>query len=72
VFTILYKAPEAQTLSMEVSDALGRIMLRSSAALGQGDNKIPLDLQGAAAGVYFVRLGSETEGYTVKKLIHKG
>lgn len=68
-FNITYKAQESQTLSISVTDAYGRLIRTANTSVGQGENNIPLNLESMAAGVYFVRLGSEKGEFGSAKII---
>ena len=55
--TIRVTAPSAARLEVSVYNLLGQLVLRQDAALlRRGDNALPLDLSGRAAGLYLVRL----------------
>ncbi len=68
-FKISYKAPEAQTLSIDVTDTPGRIVRTLKTTVSPGDNAIPLNMEGMAAGIYFVRLGSEKGKYSAARIM---
>ncbi len=58
-FTLSCRSPQEQAVSIDVVDALGRVVANRRETLHTGDNSVPMDLTGAAAGIYFVRLGLE-------------
>lgn len=60
LFTIAYEAPAAADLSINVADALGRLVRSHIKPVGQGKNLIQLDMEGATPGVYFLRVGNRT------------
>ncbi len=60
LFTIAYQAPASVDLPIDVVDALGRTVRSQIKAVSQGANLIPLNLEGAAPGIYFLRVGGQT------------
>jgi Zn-dependent metalloprotease len=69
MFTVSIRTDKAQTLSLTVTDALGRTVRTQNAPTGPGKTMIPLHLEGAAPGVYFVQLGLEQERYVRKVMV---
>lgn len=70
MFTIAFSAVQAQEISLTVTDALGRQIRTRNTMVSTGKNMIPLNLTGAANGVYFVQLGLEHERY-VRRIVVK-
>lgn len=65
-----WQATEAQTALVTVTDAAGKVILKQTIRQKAGSNKMALDLQHAAAGLYFLRVsagGSSKVGHWVKR-----
>ncbi|MEQ1746327.1 MAG: M4 family metallopeptidase [Saprospiraceae bacterium] len=71
LFTVAVRADEAQPVTITVTDALGRTIRTQNAALGAGRTMIPLYLDGAAPGVYFVRLNMAGAGYVRRVVVRQ-
>jgi len=68
-FTVTVHASKAQSITLHVTDALGRTIRTQTATAGPGQTTIPLRLEGATPGVYFVQLELEQERFTRKILV---
>lgn len=60
MFTVAYEATASFDLTIQVADALGRIVRSQVMPVAPGKNLIPLNMEGATPGVYFLRLGGQT------------
>jgi len=69
MFTVSIFSDKTQELSLTATDALGRVMRTQTVPVGSGKTMVPLNLQGAAAGVYFVQLGMEQERYVRRVVV---
>ncbi|TNE62511.1 MAG: T9SS type A sorting domain-containing protein, partial [Bacteroidetes bacterium] len=68
LFTVTLFADEAQDVTVNVVDALGRSVRTLHQSVGAGNNQLPLHLETQPAGMYFVRLQVGAEQY-VRRLI---
>jgi len=68
-FTVSVFSDKVQELTLTATDALGRVLRTQTITVGSGKTMIPLNLQGASAGVYTVLLGMERERYVRKVVI---
>jgi len=64
-----FTADYTTSLSVNVYDAQGRILKHIQLAANQGANQIPLNLQGLAAGNYFVRVSDNNRKGSVLKFV---
>ncbi|MFN0013553.1 MAG: M4 family metallopeptidase [Saprospiraceae bacterium] len=70
-FTVAVRADEAQPITITVDDALGRTIRSQNATLGAGRTMIPLHLDGAVPGVYFVRLYMGGAGHVRRVVVRQ-
>lgn len=66
LFTISLQSPVAQELPIEVWDALGRNVRSLHQTVVPGTSQIALNLEGAAPGVYLLRVGGQTGKIVIK------
>ncbi|MBK9336653.1 MAG: M4 family metallopeptidase [Lewinellaceae bacterium] len=69
MFTVSVRTDRTQPVSLTVTDALGRTIRTQNAVAGSGKTMLPLNLEGAAPGVYLVQLGLEQERYVRKVVV---
>lgn len=69
--SISLSLPQTGLLAIKVHDALGRVVLSQTAALGRERSSIFLDMRGFPAGVYLVRVTTELATYTGKLVVQK-
>jgi hypothetical protein len=67
-FTVKFDADETNTVSVEITDMLGRIIDIRKWTVGMGSNRLTLNLGAEPAGMYFVKLTS-SKGVAVKNII---
>jgi C1A family cysteine protease len=67
-FTVKFDADETNTVSVEITDMLGRIIDIRKWTVGMGSNRLTLNLGAEPAGMYFVKLTS-SKGVAVKNVI---
>ena len=68
--TLYIGSPQRITVSLIITDASGRIMVRKSIVVEQGDNYLSLDISGFARGVYYLRVNGE-DGYRKTLMLEK-
>ncbi|OGX80781.1 FG-GAP-like repeat-containing protein [Hymenobacter coccineus] len=55
-FTLAYTAAQAQTATLVLSDALGRIVQQRAVTLAEGPNQVPVQAPGLPVGIYQLTL----------------
>ena len=69
MLTVSVHSDKVQQIGLTAADALGRVVRTQSMTVGSGKTMIPLNLEGAAAGVYIVQLGLEQERYVRRVVV---
>jgi|GEM_PF-833386 len=69
MFTVSVHSDKVQQIVLTAADALGRVVRTQSMTVGSGKTMIPLNLEGAAAGVYILQLGLEQERYVRRVVV---
>lgn len=69
LFWVMVHVPQAQPLTLRVTDALGRVIHTQTTTTAPGKALIPLPLEGAAPGLYVVQLQLGQARYVRKLLV---
>lgn len=64
--TILYNSSESISTSIELRDALGKLISRSTHEFNANEPKFELDLNGLNSGVYFIKLNSDKDARAIR------
>lgn len=69
-FTVKFDADKQETVNLEVTDILGRLVYSQLWDISMGTNRIDLNLNDNPTGVYIIKIVS-SEGYAVNRLVKK-
>lgn len=70
IYTLEFKNELAQQLHISITDVMGQTLFETSQYVSQGEQKLPIALNHATKGVYFLNLKTEND-LLVKKFVSK-